>query len=100
MLRTIKKAEFKLTGLHCANCGAKIERVVKNAPGVLSASLNFIGGTLILELSEDFTGDVHKIIEGIVHKFEPDVEVEMKNAEQGIIPPVIEDVELKKHDDG
>ena len=37
----MKKA-FKLTGLKCANCGAKIEREIANLPGVSEARVNFM----------------------------------------------------------
>nr|WP_243183055.1 heavy metal translocating P-type ATPase [Anaerosolibacter carboniphilus] len=62
-------------GLCCANCATKIEREVKNLPGVKAASVDFVNKKLTIEASKR---DMDKILiesEKIVKKIEPDVTV-------------------------
>ena len=40
---------FKLDGLDCANCAAKIERAVKKLDGVTEATVNFLSAKMIIE---------------------------------------------------
>jgi copper chaperone CopZ len=68
----MKKA-FKLNGLDCANCAAKIEKAIKAIDGVTSASLNFITAKLIIEGDDAKFDDIVKSANAIVNKFEPDV---------------------------
>ncbi|MCL2154389.1 MAG: cadmium-translocating P-type ATPase [Leptospirales bacterium] len=65
--------EFTLQGLNCANCAAKIENSAKALDGVSHASVNFITTTLQIKIGEDYPKDIHKEIERIVHKHEPDI---------------------------
>ena len=65
--------EFILQGLNCANCAAKIEGTVKKTEGVLSASVNISTSKLKIVTNETYPTDIHKIIESIVHNYEPDV---------------------------
>ena len=43
---------FKLDGLDCANCAAKIERAVKKLDGVTEATVNFLSAKMIIEGEE------------------------------------------------
>ncbi|MEG1050111.1 MAG: cation transporter [Oscillospiraceae bacterium] len=64
---------FRLTGLCCASCGAKIERLVGKLDGVEQASLNFMTTKLMIEADEK---KIDKIVDdtvAIVKKIEPDV---------------------------
>ena len=67
--------EFVLQGLDCANCAVKIENAVKKTEGVLFSSLNITTSKLSIEITEGASIDTHKLIERIVHTYEPDVKV-------------------------
>ena len=69
------KQEFILEGLNCPNCAAKIEADVGKLPQVTTSSLNLIKQTLTVESREDVFPNVEKI----VHSYEPDVKVRLKN---------------------
>ena len=45
------KKTYKLQGLDCANCAAKMETLIRKIPGVRDASMNFM--TLKLTLDAD-----------------------------------------------
>lgn len=46
------KKTFKLDGLDCANCAAKIENAVKALDGVASASVNFMTAKMVIDGEE------------------------------------------------
>ena len=67
------KKTFKLDGLGCANCAAKIQDGIGKLDGVSSAAVNFVTTKLIIEGEDD---KMERIIEGsrsIIRKLEPDV---------------------------
>lgn len=68
--------KVKLHDLCCANCAAKIEEKVSKVDGVESAAVNFLTEKMILEAQEDKWDAVKLQIEKIVHKIEPEVEIE------------------------
>ncbi len=70
----MKKA-FKLEGLDCANCAAKIENAVKKLAGVTTASVNFVTTKMVIEAEDARIDEVVKSAHDIVRKFEPDVVV-------------------------
>lgn len=43
------KKVFKLEGLDCANCAAKMERLIQKIDGVTSATISFMTQKLTLE---------------------------------------------------
>ena len=55
----MKKA-FKMTGLKCANCGAKIEREIANLPGVSEARVNFMMQKLTITADD---GSFYEVVE-------------------------------------
>ncbi|MBS9775508.1 MAG: heavy-metal-associated domain-containing protein [Fusobacterium sp.] len=68
------KKMFKLEGLDCANCAAKIEKRVSKLEGIKSVSVNFMTTKMTL----DIEGDVEKILteaKAIVKDVEPDVNI-------------------------
>ena len=71
--RTVR--EYRLKGLDCPHCAAKIERDTAALPEVAESTVNLMRECLTLKLHED-TGDAltQKITE-IVHRHEPDVAV-------------------------
>ena len=68
----MKKA-FKLEGLDCANCAAKIENAVKKLGGVSSASVNFMTTKMVIEADDERIDEIVKSAHDIVKKLEPDV---------------------------
>lgn len=65
------KKQFRVDGVDCANCAAKIERGVQALDGVQSASLNFMTTKLVIEGDETKMTDIIKEAEKIVAKIEP-----------------------------
>ena len=84
------KREFILEGLNCPNCSAKIQADVEKLPEVSAAVLNLMKQTLTLEISKD--DDIFGKVERIVHRYEPDVKVRLK--EEGHTH--IEEFDVKK----
>lgn len=71
-----KKIKVKLSGLCCANCAAKIEAKISDLPGVESAMVNFLTEKMILTAEEGKLEEIKAQAEKIIHKIEPDVEIE------------------------
>lgn len=69
------KKTFKLDGLECANCAAKIEQAVKKLDGVVTASVNFLTTKMVIEAEEALFDEIVNSAQAIVKKFEPDVVV-------------------------
>ncbi len=70
--KTMKKT-FKLEGLGCANCAAKIESALQTLDGVTSASVNFITAKMVIECDDTKFDAIVTSANAIVNKFEPDV---------------------------
>lgn len=68
--------KVKLHDLCCANCAAKIEDKVAKIKGVESVTVNFLTEKMILDIEEEKFEAIKGEIEKIVHKIEPDVEIE------------------------
>ena len=82
-------ATFRLKGLDCPNCAAKIEADTANLPGVASANVNLVRQTMKLRLDEAHEGEFAAIqarIVEIVHGYEPDVEVLADTDKHDILP--------------
>lgn len=77
--------QYRLSGLGCANCAAKIEQKVSKLPQVQYASVKFVTNMLDLEYSGSDTAALLQDIQKIVHSFEPDVIVSEIN---GINPEI------------
>ena len=69
------KKSFKLEGLDCANCAAKIEEHVKKVDGVKDASISFMTQKMTVETSSE-DEEVFNKIKKVVKREEPDVKVE------------------------
>ena len=70
------KIKAKLHDLCCANCAAKIEEKISALDGVESVTVNFIMEKMILVADDAKIDEIKSQIEKIVHKIEPDVEIE------------------------
>ena len=69
---TMKKA-FKLEGLDCANCAAKIEHAVKKLSGVSSASVNFLTTKMVIEGDDGRIDEIVQSAHAAIRKVDPDV---------------------------
>lgn len=63
--------KFRVDGLDCANCAAKIERAVAALDGVTSANLNFMTGKLAIDAEDAQMDSIVAEAEKIVRKIEP-----------------------------
>ena len=70
------KIKAKLHDLCCANCAAKIEEKISKTDGVESVTVNFLTEKMILVADDDKIEYVKAQAEKIIHKIEPDVEIE------------------------
>lgn len=67
------KKTFRLVGLDCANCAAKIERDVQKLPGVEKATVSLMTTRMTIEASQDKMDEITEAATAIVNKYEPDV---------------------------
>ena len=67
------KKIFRLEGLGCANCAAKMEKAINELDGVINASVNFMTTKIIIEGEDDKMPNIIEAAEKIVKKIEPDV---------------------------
>lgn len=63
---------FRLEGLGCANCAAKIEKAVNKLDGVSSATVNFMTTKMVIEADDERMPSIIVSAEKIVRKIEPD----------------------------
>lgn len=66
------KKNFKLEGLDCANCAAKIEKNVKKFDGVKDATVSFFAQKLVLEADDEKFDEIVKEVAALVHRVDPD----------------------------
>ena len=66
-------SKFKLIGLECANCAAKMEKDINALDGVISASVNHMTEKLIIEADEAKMREIATVAEKIVKKHESHV---------------------------
>lgn len=64
--RIMIRKVFTVEGMHCAGCSARVERTVRNLPGVLSANVNLVEKKLFAEFDDAVI--VEKEIEAAVGK--------------------------------
>ncbi len=69
------KKKFKLQGLDCANCAAKMEEAIKKVQGVENASVSFMTQKLTIEAEEEQMDEIMKQVVLLCKKIEPDCEI-------------------------
>ncbi len=47
------KIKFYVSGMSCAACSARVEKVTKQVPGVSSAEVNLLAGTMVVQAEND-----------------------------------------------
>ena len=67
------KKVFKLEGLDCAHCAAKIEEKVSKLEGVKSVVINFMTTKMTLESVDENIGDILEKVKNLINEVEPDV---------------------------
>jgi copper chaperone CopZ len=65
------KKTFRLEGLGCANCAAKMEKAISGLDGVTGASVNFITTKMVIEADDEKMTKVIEEAEKIIKKIEP-----------------------------
>ena len=70
------KKIFKIKGLDCANCAAKLERTIEKIEGIENVSISFITEKMVVEYDENFEKEIIKKIKKTVKKEEPDTTLE------------------------
>ena len=71
----IMEKTYRLDGLDCAHCAAKIEHTVQEINGVKRATVDFMTTKMIIEAPEKEMPRICDEAEKAVHQFEPDVEL-------------------------
>ncbi len=69
------KKIFRLEGLECANCAAKMEKEISKLDGVKEATVNFMSTKLTVEADEEKMDDIILASEKIVKKIESGVKM-------------------------
>ena len=69
------KKKFRLEGLDCANCAAKIENAINKLPVVNEATVDFMTTKLILEADDDKMEEAINASKEVIKKMESGVNV-------------------------
>ena len=69
------KKKFKVEGIDCPNCAAKIEKEVGKIEGVTSSKINFLAEKLTLEVEESALVTLLDEVKKAVSLTEPDAVV-------------------------
>ena len=67
------KKVFRLEGLDCAHCAAKIEERVSKLEGVKSVVINFMTTKMTLESVDENIADIVEKVKKLINEVEPDV---------------------------
>lgn len=70
------KKKFKVEGIDCPNCAAKIEKLVGEIEGVTSSKINFLAEKLTVEADDSAAGKLLDEVKKAVKVVEPDAVVE------------------------
>ncbi|AGA68625.1 cation transport ATPase [Desulfitobacterium dichloroeliminans LMG P-21439] len=69
------KKTFRLEGLDCANCAAKMENAIIELDGVKNATVNFMTTKMVIEAEDEKMAMIVEAAEKIIKKIEPQVVV-------------------------
>lgn len=64
---------YKLEGLDCANCLAKMERKISKLKGVKNVSSNFFAEKMTIEAEDELISEIEDEASKIIKKLEPQV---------------------------
>ena len=71
------RKSFKVSGIDCANCAAKLERNISKIKGVESCAVVFATSKLVLEAADENFDAVLAEAVAVTKKLEPDWEIEV-----------------------
>lgn len=66
------KRMYRLEGLDCANCAAKLEKAIRKVDGIKEANINFMLLKLTIEFDDEIV--IQKVLT-LIKNLEPDVKV-------------------------
>ena len=66
---------FRIDGIDCANCAAKIERALSKLSNVEKVNINFMTGKMLLAADEQAFHEVYANAVRTIKKFEPSATV-------------------------
>ena len=70
------KKKFKIEGIDCANCAAKLEGQIQKLEGIVSASIHFMTQKLTLEIQENTDWNaILDEVEKLCRRHEPDCKI-------------------------
>ncbi|MBE5886204.1 MAG: heavy metal transporter [Lachnospiraceae bacterium] len=67
------KRNYRIDGLDCAHCAAKMEKNVSKVKGVKEVSINFLTTKMMLDLEEENLDEIIAGIEAAVKDVDPRV---------------------------
>ncbi len=71
----IMKKVYKLEDLDCANCAAKMERLIAKVDGVSAVNISFMSQRLTIEADDGRFDDIMKEVVKLCKKVEPDCRI-------------------------
>lgn len=71
------KKKFKVEGIDCPNCAAKVEKIVGEIEGVTSSKLNFMAEKLTVEAEDSMADTLLEKVTQAVRSVESDAVIEM-----------------------
>ena len=71
------KKKYRITGIDCANCAAKMEDAIKKIPGVNDASVSFMMQKLTIDADDEKFDEVMQQAVAACAKVEPDCKILM-----------------------
>ena len=69
------KVKFKIKGIDCANCAAKMEDLIKKIDGVNDASVSFMTQKMMVDADDARFDDIMKEVVKVCAKVEPDCKI-------------------------
>jgi copper chaperone CopZ len=70
------KKTYKLKGLDCANCLAKMERKISRLKGVRNVTSNFFTEKMVIEADDILIPEIEEAAAKIIKKYEPQIVLE------------------------
>ena len=71
------KKTWKLDGLDCANCAAKMEEAIKKIEGVSDATVSFMTQKMTIEADDSRFDEIMKEVVSVCRKVEPDCVIQL-----------------------
>jgi len=72
VINQMKKETYKISGMHCASCAGKIEKVLLRTTGVHSAGVNFASESALIEFDEQIVSvtTMAKAVESVGYRLQ------------------------------